>query len=159
MAGIDDLDPDRDGVEIALALPESFARVPGALTLGDKLVDRAVFPDKVVRRQFGGGIKEPLQRRLAGRHPGVVQDEAVGPAVASTLAAVGRGYKADGDRAVGRARVRHGSALVDFVWPGESRMDKPRPRRAPWARTAPPPRPHPPPNPRPPFNSHPDLVP
>ena len=37
MAGIDDLDADRSGIEIALAAPEADAGVPGALVLGRRV--------------------------------------------------------------------------------------------------------------------------
>ena len=52
MARIDDLDPDRGGVQVAFALPRRLARVPRPIAFRDQLVDRAVFPDKIMRRDL-----------------------------------------------------------------------------------------------------------
>src|SRR5208282_4542660 len=112
MTGIDYLDPDRGGVQIAFALPRALARVPGPVALRNQLVDRAIFPDEIMRRDLGGRIEKPIERGLAGRHPGVVQDEAIRPAVAATLAAIGRGKKPSGERTVGRTRGRHEDGLA-----------------------------------------------
>jgi hypothetical protein len=43
VAGINDLDPDRGGIHIALALPERRAGVPSPFALGDELIDPSVF--------------------------------------------------------------------------------------------------------------------
>ena len=90
MAGIDDLDPDRGRVEIALAFPQGLARVPRAALSGTSWSDRAILPDQIVRRDLRGRIEQEIERRLARRHAGIVQDEAVGPATAAPLAAIGR---------------------------------------------------------------------
>src|SRR5271165_5817714 len=65
-----------------------------------------------MRGDPGGRIEEPLQRGLPGRHARIVQDEAIGPAVAATLAAIGRGKKPSGERTVGKTRVRHEDGLA-----------------------------------------------
>ena len=48
---------------------------------GDELIDPPVLPDEIMRRDFRGRIDEQVERRLAGRHAGIVQDEAVRPPV------------------------------------------------------------------------------
>ncbi len=100
MAGIDDLDPDRGGVQVALALPESLAGVPGAALFRDQLVDPPVLPEEIVRRHFGGWIRQELERRLGRRHARVMQDETVRRSV-PTLAEIRRRNEAAGQWAVG----------------------------------------------------------
>src|ERR1700722_2616764 len=53
-----------------------------------------------MRGYLGGGIGKRPQRGLASRHARIMQDEAVGSAIASPLAMVGRGREASNERAV-----------------------------------------------------------
>ena len=100
MARIDDLDPDRGRVHVVFAFPRPPARVPGTVALGDQLVDGAVLPNQIMRRDLGSGIGKRLQCGFTRRHARIVQDEAIGPAIAAPLAMVGRGHEASNERAV-----------------------------------------------------------
>jgi hypothetical protein len=77
MAGIDDLDADRDGVDVLLALPPALAGVPGAALLRDQAEHAPVLLDQVMGADPGLGVAQPLQGGLARLHPGVVQDDHV----------------------------------------------------------------------------------
>src|SRR2546421_3483616 len=48
VAAIDDLDPDRTGIDIFFAGPERHAGMPGALGFGDALHDTPVFQNDIV---------------------------------------------------------------------------------------------------------------
>ena len=78
VAGVDDLDADRATVDVALALPERLAGVPGAARLRHEGEDAAVLLDHIVGRDPGRRIAQPRQRRLAGRHAGIVEQDHVG---------------------------------------------------------------------------------
>src|ERR1700677_4031224 len=60
-----------------------------------------------MRGHFAGWIGQRLQRGLARRHPRIVKDEAIGPAIAAPLAIVGRGNGASDERAIGAKTRRH----------------------------------------------------
>ncbi len=77
MAWVDDLDADRSGVAVAVALPERDPRVPGAALLGDQSEDATVLLDQIVGRHLGLRIAQALQRLLARAHAGVVQHQHV----------------------------------------------------------------------------------
>ena len=48
VAAIDDLNPDRTGIDIFFAGPERHAGMPGALGFGDALHDTPVFQNDIV---------------------------------------------------------------------------------------------------------------
>ena len=77
MAGIDQLDADGAGIDVARAGPIGNARMPGAALFRHQRIDRAILVDHVMRRDFGGGIAHPRQRRFAAWHAGVMQHQHV----------------------------------------------------------------------------------
>ena len=121
---------------------DASARVPGAVSLRDQLVDRAVFPNQIMRGHFTGGIGKRLQRGLAGRHARIVQDEAIRPAMAAPLAMVGRGDKAGDERAVRdrawscpasrRPRARVDRAMATIAMAHEAWIDQYQARQTRW---------------------------
>ena len=90
VAGIDDLDPDRAGVDVALALPGADAGVPGALLLRHHAIDLAVLVDHVVRADLGLRVAQPAQRLARVRHAGVVQHQDVDLLPGRPVVAIGR---------------------------------------------------------------------
>ena len=70
MAAIDDLDPDRAGIDVFLAGPRGHAGVPGALGFRHALHDAAVFQHDVMRRHVGAGGAELGDRAFHIRHAG-----------------------------------------------------------------------------------------
>ena len=100
VSGIDDLDADRGRVEVALAFPMARAGVPGAIALGDQLIDPPVLPDEIMRRDLGGRIDQQSERILAGRHAGVMKDKRIGRPHAAPLAKIRRGEERGGERTV-----------------------------------------------------------
>ena len=60
-----------------------------------------VFPDEIMRRDLRSRVGQPVERRFAGWHAGVMKDEAARPSIAPPLAAIERGEKAGRERAVG----------------------------------------------------------
>src|ERR1700727_1474210 len=101
--------------------------MPGAVALCDQLVDRAVFPNQIMRRHLDGGIGQRLQRGLARRHASIMQDKAIRPAIAPPLAIVRRGSEAGDERTI-RANTRgHGARPQPGAGPD---------RAAPWRELA-----------------------
>ncbi len=118
MPGMDDLDAERAGVDVALALPGGGARVPGAAGLRNHLGDGTILEHEVMRRDLGARIAQPGDGGLRALHAGVVQDQHVGPwdgrAVgpsAAALAVVRRGQDTPRHRAVGRHRRPRSAAI------------------------------------------------
>ena len=99
VAGVDDLDADGDGVDVALAGPEGLSRVPGAAALGDELGDPAAFPDEIMGGHLGGRVAQPFERRLAGRHARVMKNKRV-DIDAFALAVVRRGVGVRDERTI-----------------------------------------------------------
>ncbi len=78
VAGIDDLDADRDGIHIGLALPIGDPGMPGAALLRHQAIDAAILLDQVVAgdaRRIGVG--QAGQGLGPGGHAGIVQDDDV----------------------------------------------------------------------------------
>ena len=90
MAGIDDLDADRARVDVAMAAPGRDAGVPGAAVLRHQAEDAAVLLDHVMRADFRRRVAHPRQRRVAGRHAGVVQHQHVDGRAAARVVVGGR---------------------------------------------------------------------
>ena len=88
MAAIDDLDPDRAGIDVFLAGPRGYPGVPGALGFRHALHDAAVFQHDVMRRHVGAGGAELGDRAFHIRHAGVVQQDHVGEAALVAVAIV-----------------------------------------------------------------------
>ncbi|MNN30830.1 hypothetical protein D3C81_1444900 [compost metagenome] len=79
IAGIDQFDADRGGVQPGTPLPLAGAGMPGPAVLVDQLVDgRRVVADQVVGTDFGVG-QQGQRARLVGR--GVVDDHVLHAAV------------------------------------------------------------------------------
>ena len=87
MAGIDDLDPDRDVVQTVLAEPARHPGVKGAAFLGHQPPDRAVFLDEVMRADLGLRVAQPVERVGGALHAGVMQHQRVDRAHIRRLAA------------------------------------------------------------------------
>ena len=79
MAGIDDFDPEGNGIQVALPLPTANPRVKRAPALGNKAPDHAVFLDDIMGADTGTGIAQPLQCRRRGLHAGIVEHQHVDP--------------------------------------------------------------------------------
>ena len=90
VAGIDDFDPEGNGIEVAFALPTRDPRVEGSPVLGDEPPDHAVFFDKIMRADMGVGIAQPLQRRRCSSHAGIVEHQHIDPRRFGTGAMVRR---------------------------------------------------------------------
>jgi hypothetical protein len=88
VTAIDDLDPDRAGIDVFLAGPKGHAGVPGAFGFRHALHDAAVFQHDVVRRYVGAGRAELGDRALHIRHAGVVQQDHVSDAAIVAVAMV-----------------------------------------------------------------------
>ena len=101
MAGIDDLDADRAGIDVFLAGPAGNAGVPGALALGHALHDAAVLQHDVMRRDVSARGAELGDRAFHIRHAGVVQQDHVGEAPVVAVAIVHRRDDVGNDRGVG----------------------------------------------------------
>ena len=78
MARIDQFDADGDPVQVALALPEGDAGVPGAPLLGHQGEGAAIFFDQVVGGDLGLRVAQSRERLIACRHAGIVQQHHVG---------------------------------------------------------------------------------
>ena len=68
VAGIDDLDADRTGIDVGLAGPGRFAGMPSTLALLNELHDAAVLMDKVVAGHIAAGSFEQLERGVGISH-------------------------------------------------------------------------------------------
>src|SRR5439155_21782929 len=66
--------------------------MPGPTRFRHELVDAAVFVNKIVRGDCGGGVGEALARGLAASHTGVVQQQDVDRRRARVV--IGRGFRA-----------------------------------------------------------------
>src|SRR6266404_6957541 len=98
MPGIDDLDPDRDRIEVALALPTGSASMKGAPGFWNEMPNPAVFLDDVVGADFRAGIAEPPQCRFRARHAGIVKHQHVDARRVISGAVIGRGAFVDPKR-------------------------------------------------------------
>ena len=91
MAAIGDLDADRAGVDVRLALPGGDAGMPGAPRLVDELGHGAVLGDDIVAGDLRFRRGEPGDRGLGARHVGVVQEQDVDRLALGARAMVRRG--------------------------------------------------------------------
>ena len=65
---------ERELMSVSPAQSESPACMrPPALV--DQLDDAPILEDEVVRGDLGSGIAEPIQRRVGGRHAGIVEEQ------------------------------------------------------------------------------------
>ncbi|MNX44294.1 hypothetical protein D3C86_747770 [compost metagenome] len=96
VAEVDDLDTDREVVDVALTLELRGAGVPGALGVGNGLHDGAVLADDVMGAHLGRGVLEEvgdvLGRAAGGR---VVKDDRVDVGAAGTFVVVRRRHRDD----------------------------------------------------------------
>ncbi len=104
MPGIDDLDADRGGIHVPLALPAADAGMPGPPRLGHQLQHAPVLEDEIVAGHLRQRVAQLLQRERERRilHAGIMQNQTVGQATILPLAVVGRRMDLEGDRTVGR---------------------------------------------------------
>ena len=110
MAGIDDLDPEGNSVQVILALPTGHPGVKCAPVLGNEPPDHAVFFDDVMGADTGVGIAQPLQRRRCSSHAGVMEYQHVDPRRFGTGAVVRR-------EAVDCLQLNHaGCASLLAIW-------------------------------------------
>ena len=99
MAVVSDFDPDRNSVHVAVAGPNTDARVPGTARLRDELKKLAVFIDEIMRRNLRGCRAKMIEGSLARREPCIMQDDRVRhPALA--IAMIRRGTNDRGKRTV-----------------------------------------------------------
>src|SRR6185312_12694852 len=90
VAGIDDLDADGMGVDVAPPGPETFPGMPGAALLRHETPHRAVFLNDIMRADPGDGIAQPVDRRCRAGHAGVMEQQHIGRPEAPFVM-VGRG--------------------------------------------------------------------
>ena len=95
MPGIDDLDPDRDRVEVALAPPTGSARVKGAPGFWHEAPNSTVLFNDIVGTDLGAGIAKPLQRRLHAGHAGIVEHQHIDAYRVVSAGVIGRDPIAD----------------------------------------------------------------
>ena len=81
--------------------------MPGTARLGHHLDDGARFAHDVVARNFGGRIAQARDRAGLGRHPRVMQDDAVGRAPAPPFVAPIGSLRMIRIRVVGSGFLRH----------------------------------------------------
>ena len=115
MAAVNDLDPDRAGIDVFLAGPARHAGMPGALALRHALHDAAVFQHDVVRRDLGARGAKLGDRAFHIRHAGVVQHDHVGQAALVAVAIVRRRDDVGSDRGI------RGKSLHVRVGPGDGK--------------------------------------
>ena len=115
VAAIDDLDPDRTGIDVVLAGPGRHAGVPGALALGHALHDAAVLQHDVMGRYVGAGGAELRDRAFDIRHAGVVQHDHVRQAPLVAVAKIRRRDDVGSDRGI------RGKGLHVRVGPGNGK--------------------------------------
>src|ERR1700682_1451599 len=77
MAVVCNLYPDRDGVHVAVAGPNTDARVPSTARLRDELKQPAVFKDEIMRGDLRGCRAKVFEGSLARRNPRIMQDDRV----------------------------------------------------------------------------------
>jgi hypothetical protein len=77
VAGIDQLDPHRAAIHVALSLPERDAGVMGAPRLRHEAEDAAVLIDHIVRGHLGDRIAQARQRGFGGLHARVMDNQDV----------------------------------------------------------------------------------
>ena len=87
VAGIDDLDPDRDVVQTVLAEPARNPGMKGAAFLGHQPPDRAVLLDEIMRADLGLRVAQPVERGFGALHAGIMQHQHVDRAHIGRLAA------------------------------------------------------------------------
>ena len=87
---VDELDPDRGVVDIALPAPGCDAGMPGAGALGHERVELARFADDIMRAHLALGIAQPGEGLIRARHAGVVKDEHLDRATGRAAIVVGR---------------------------------------------------------------------
>lgn len=115
VAAVDDLDPDRTGIDVFLAGPARHAGMPGALALRHALHDAAVFQHDVMRRNVGARGAELGDRTFHIRHAGVVQHDHVGLSALVAIAVVRRRDDVGSDRGI------RGKSLHVCVGPGNGK--------------------------------------
>src|SRR4029077_10327041 len=79
VAGIDDLDPERDSIEVALPFPTRAPGVKRPPRLWNEPPDNAVLLDDIMSANPRRRIAEPVECGRGGRHPGVMQHQHVDP--------------------------------------------------------------------------------
>src|SRR6266481_3376003 len=77
MAGIDQFDPDRTGIDIPFARQEGDVGMPGAPAFLDQGPDRAVCFDKVMRRGLTARVAKPIDSGHRAGHAGIMQHQHV----------------------------------------------------------------------------------
>jgi hypothetical protein len=89
VAGVDDLDTDRDPIEIRLALPARHAGMEGAPLFRDQAPESAVFLDDVMCADPRLGIAQALDGGFGALHTGVMQHQHIDRTDIGRLAAAG----------------------------------------------------------------------
>ncbi len=90
VARIDDLDADRARVDIGLAAPGRDTGMPGTPLLGHQAEDPAILLHHVVSADPGRCVAQAIERRRAGRHAGVMEDQHVDRRAIRPRVVVGR---------------------------------------------------------------------
>ena len=90
VAGVDDLDADRTGIDVGLAGPERFAGVPGAPALLHELHDTAVLMDKIMAGDLAAGRFEQFERGVGIAHARIVQHDHIGAPAILAIAEIRR---------------------------------------------------------------------
>src|SRR5437868_15235922 len=75
VAGIDDLDPERDRVEVALTLPAGMPGMKRPPRFWNELPDEAAFLDQIMSADPGRGIAQPVECRRGAHHTGIMQHQ------------------------------------------------------------------------------------
>ncbi len=97
MAGVNDLDAERCGVDAGALAPSRLTGMPSAPRLGHQAVDGAGLVDEVVGAHPGSRVTESRERGLDAGHTGVVQDQHVHGRPGGARVVVGRRGVADSD--------------------------------------------------------------
>src|SRR5260370_40383625 len=79
VAGIDDFDPEGNGIEVAFDLPTRNPRLKGSPVLGNYPPDHAVFLDNIMCDDTSVGIDQPLQRISCTRNACIIAHNLVIP--------------------------------------------------------------------------------
>jgi hypothetical protein len=108
VAGVDDLDPDRNLVEVAAARPTRSASMKRLQRLGNEPPDRPVLLDDKVSADPRLGITHSLDRLTSRLHAGVMQHQHVDPRRLGALGVVWREPIAD-------PRQRHANRAPPFA--------------------------------------------
>src|SRR6516162_7599684 len=108
MAGVDDLDPDRDLVEVAAARPRRSASMKRLQRLGNEPPDRPVLLDDKVSADPRLGITHSLDRLTSRPHASVMQHQHVDARPLSALSLVWR-------EPIANLWQRHANRAAPFV--------------------------------------------